>query len=42
MNKDASMHKKSQKSNLSLDKNLKREEMSLWNKCFSRIHIGYN
>ncbi len=35
--------KKSLKSNLSLDdKNLKWEEMSLWNKSFSRIHIGYN
>ncbi len=35
--------KKSQKSNLSLDyKNLKWEEISLWNKCFSQIHVGYN
>ncbi len=33
----------SQKSNLSLDnKNLKWEEISLWNKCFSLIHIGHN
>ncbi len=31
------------KSNLSLDnKNLKWGEMSLWNKCFSLIHIGHN
>ncbi len=32
-----------QKSNLSLEnKNLKWEEISLWNKCFSLIHIGHN
>ncbi len=35
--------KNSQKSNLSLDiKNLKWEKISLWNKCFSQIHIGHN
>ncbi len=35
--------KKSQKSNLSLDNtNLKWGEISLWNKCFSQIHIGHN
>ncbi len=33
----------SHKSNLSLDnKNLKWGEISLWNKCFSLIHIGHN
>ncbi len=31
------------KSNLSLDnKNLKWGEISLWNKCFSLMHIGHN
>ncbi len=35
--------KNSQKSNLSLEnKNLKWGEISLWNKCFSLIHIGHN
>ncbi len=35
--------KNSQKSNLSLDnKHLKWGEISLWNKCFSLIHIGHN
>ncbi len=35
--------KNSQKSNLSLDnKSLKQGEISLWNKCFSLIHIGHN
>ncbi len=37
------LFKKSQKSNLSLDnKNLKWGETTLWNKCFSQIHIGHN
>ncbi len=36
------LFKKSQKSNLSLDnKNLKWGEISLWNKCFSQIHVGH-
>ncbi len=35
--------KKIQQSNLSLNnKNLKWGEISLWNKCFSLIHIGQN
>ncbi len=34
---------KSKKSNLSLNnKNLKWGEISLWNRCFSLIHIGHN
>ncbi len=34
--------KSSQKSNLSLDNtNLRWGEISLWNKCFSQIHVGH-
>ncbi len=40
---DLLFKKKSQLSNLSMyNKNLKWGEISLWNKCFSQIHIGHN